>query len=100
MENNQPKLEKFEVVKCGPYRFIGKSVYARAFGKSDMIFGGLWEKSDWIFKQLGSLKEYASDEIHNTAFMLGNGSTTRTGGNRTCWFSEKQNCLVIPSADS
>ena len=58
----------FTIENFGPYRFIGKSVYARA-GKSGMIFGGLWEKSGWIFEELDAMKEYATEEIHNTALM-------------------------------
>ncbi|MCL2696396.1 MAG: hypothetical protein FWE69_08755 [Clostridiales bacterium] len=61
----------FEIVKGGPYRFIGKSVYARAFNSkgSREIFGGFWEKSDWIFAELDNLSEYASDEIYDSALM-------------------------------
>ena len=64
------KLEKFEIVKFGPYRFIGKSVYARC-GQSGEIFGGLWGKSDWIFKIFdnGDMKEYASDITDDIGFM-------------------------------
>lgn len=59
----------FEIVKCEPYRFIGKSAYARAFGKSGIVFGGMWENSKGIFAELDKLKEYATDEIHNAALL-------------------------------
>jgi len=64
------KLERFEIVKFGPYRFVGKSVYARS-GQSGEIFGGLWGSSDWIFKRLDSISmnEYASDITDDVGFM-------------------------------
>jgi len=62
-------LMSLTIEKCGPYRFIGKSVYARAFDNkgSREIFDGLWEQSAWIFEELDKLAEYASDEPHNAA---------------------------------
>lgn len=66
-EQNKPVLIKCEVVKCEPCRFIGKSLYARS--GSSMIFYGLWRQSDWIFKTLDNLKEYATDDVHNSALM-------------------------------
>jgi len=65
------KLEKLEIVKCGPYRFIGKSVLARGQGEkgSTVIFRSLWHSSDWIFKELDNLKDYASDKVYNSALM-------------------------------
>ena len=69
-----PTLDKFEITQFGPYRFIGKSVYARAGGfcvttKQSDIFGGLWKNSAWIFEALDNLKEYATDEVHNAALL-------------------------------
>lgn len=64
---NMANLEKFEIKRFGPYRFIGKSVYAR--GGSGDIFGGLWGNSDWIFKKLDNLKGYSTDEIHDVALI-------------------------------
>jgi len=66
--DNMAKLEKFEILKFGPYRFIGKSVYARC-GQSGYIFGGLWGNDEWIFKKLNSMKEYASDITDDVGFM-------------------------------
>jgi len=66
--DNMVKLEKFEIVKFGPYRFIGKSVYARS-GQSGYIFGGLWGNDEWIFKKLNTMIEYASDIIDDVGFM-------------------------------
>ncbi|MCL2547363.1 MAG: hypothetical protein FWE06_09340 [Oscillospiraceae bacterium] len=68
---NKLTRESFEVVKFAPYRFIGKTVYARAFIKtgSAEVFKSLWEHSEWIFSALDELKEYATDEAHNAALM-------------------------------
>ena len=69
MENNKPVLEKFEVVKCGPFRFIGKTMYARA-GKSGDLCGALFHGyGDWVFKTLDGMKEYATEDIHNAALV-------------------------------
>ena len=61
--NNQPN---FEIVKIGPYRFIGKSVYARAHDApgTNEVFHSLWQQSDWVYKKLDDIKEYASDVVH------------------------------------
>ena len=67
MQNNQPKLEKFEIVKFGPYRFIGKSVYASNARGTSEIFEFFREHSDWVFEELNALKEYASDDKNNIA---------------------------------
>lgn len=61
------KLEKFEISEFGPYRFIGKTVYA-APGSGE-IFGELWGNSKEIFVTLTRLSEYASDETCNVAYM-------------------------------
>lgn len=74
MESAKATSEAIRFVPFGPYRFIGKSVYARS-GASDCdrgsgdLFGALWKQSDWIFEELDGLKEYASDEPHNAALM-------------------------------
>ena len=60
-------LINFEIVKCGPYRFIGRSVYAWNWGPRD-FFEFLWEKSAPIFETLDGMEEYASDDVHNAAF--------------------------------
>ena len=60
-------MQKFEVVKFGPYRFIGKVAYARV-GKSDAVYKALTAHyGDWIFETLDGMDEYATDEIHNAA---------------------------------
>lgn len=61
------KMNSFSVQPFGPYRFIGKSVYARA-GKSSDIFGGMW-KNQWVFEQLDKLSQYATEERHNAALL-------------------------------
>jgi len=67
-------LDKFEVVKFGPYRFIGKSVYARSWGMcasfdQTNILGGLCRNCKCIFDALEDLSEYATDEIHKAAML-------------------------------
>ena len=60
-------MQKFEVVKFGPYRFIGKVAYART-GKSDAVYKVLTTHyGDWIFKTLDDMEEYTTDEIHDVA---------------------------------
>jgi len=59
-------LINFEIVKFGPYRFIGRSVYANAWGPRDFI-EFLWEQSGPIFKTLDEMKECASDDPNNAA---------------------------------
>ena len=53
-------LEKIEFEEFGPYRFIGRSVYARPW--SGDIFGGLWCNSGHVFEALEKLSEYATIE--------------------------------------
>ena len=71
MESPDSKLTryKFEVVNFPPYRFIGKTVYARAFNQkgSAEIFKSLREQSEWIFEVIDGLKEYATNEIYDAA---------------------------------
>lgn len=65
------ELKEFKIEQFGSYRFIGKSIYARAgmqCGKSNFA-GFLWDNSEWIFEKLDDLKEYATNEIHNAAFL-------------------------------
>jgi len=73
-EHNTVTLNKIEYEQFGPYRLIGKSVYARAGGMcasidKSQIIGGLCENSKWIFKALDNLNEYATDEIHKVSLM-------------------------------
>jgi len=65
------KVEKFDITKFGPYRFIGKSVPARGHGpiSTTDIFRSLWHYSDWIFNKLDEMSEYASDEKFNCALI-------------------------------
>jgi len=65
---------QLEVTKGGPYRFIGKSVYFRAFGNKGAgeIAAAMWKSSDWVFQELDKLSDYASDEPHNAAFLSWN----------------------------
>jgi len=63
---NQQKLEKFEIVKCGKYRFIGKAVYVRNdWGNPEShtgsIVGSVWMAKEWIFKTLDNMTEYITD---------------------------------------
>lgn len=55
MKDNQVKLEKFEIVKCGPYRFIGKAVYVRNDWKNPHsatgeIVQSVWKAKDWSYR--------------------------------------------------
>ena len=62
-------MENFEVVNCGPYRFIGKAMFVRA-GKSDDLCGALFETcGGWVFEKLDGMQEYATDLVHNAAFL-------------------------------
>ena len=61
-------LDKFEIVNGGPYKFIGKSMYARA-GKSGDLCGAIWGCSDWVFEALDKLQECAADLPHNCALV-------------------------------
>jgi len=73
-------LMSFEVVKGGPYRFVGKAVYARAFdgrGSKD-IFRATWDSCDWVFEELDKLKEHASDEPHDAALLSWNHYTDKS----------------------
>ena len=68
MENNQISVENFEIVKFGPYRFIGKSVYAGNKGWWPVeILDARWTQKDRIFKMLDDMEEYASDDVTNAA---------------------------------
>jgi hypothetical protein len=64
-----PLYDSFEVRKCGPYRFIGKSVYVRAFDKkgSPEVHSSFRKQCGWVFEILDTMKEYASDEVNNAA---------------------------------
>ena len=63
------KFDKFEVVKCEPYRFIGKSVYMGNKRGTSNLFDCIWKQSDWVFRELDNMKEYASGEVHNAALL-------------------------------
>ena len=79
--------EGYEIAKCGPCRFIGKSIYARAFGYSHEIFSNYWETESCkrVFEELDKMSEYASDHKHDAALFtwesfnseerVGNGNT-------------------------
>jgi hypothetical protein len=66
---SNPFYDSFEIKKCGPYRFIGKSVYVRAFDKkgSPEVHSSFRKLCDWVFETLDTMKEYESDEPHNAA---------------------------------
>jgi len=62
------KLKRLEVVKFGPFRFIGKSVYAsNARGKDELCDYML--KQNWVFEELDKLHEYTTDETHNIGLL-------------------------------
>jgi len=71
MQNLKPGKINLEIKKCGPYRFIGKSVLARghvARGTSE-LFQSNWHHNSWVFDELDKLSDYASDEPYNAALM-------------------------------
>lgn len=61
------KLEKFEITEFGPFRFIGKTVYAPP--GSGEAFGDLWSASKEIFDTLDRLAEFATEETCNVAYL-------------------------------
>ena len=63
-------LESLQFVPFGPYRFIGKSVYARAGSNhSGFIFGSLWQYSKPVFDTLDRLNAHATAETDNAALL-------------------------------
>ena len=63
----QPILERFEIAKCGPYRFIGKSFYGRMGKCNEFCAAAL--KLDWVFNAIDELKEYATEDIYDAALV-------------------------------
>lgn len=64
------ELEKIVFENFGPYRFIGKAVYARAgSANSGEIFGSLWGLSAPIFEALDALPDYATAETDAVALL-------------------------------
>lgn len=64
-------MNQFAVEQFGPYRFIGKSLYARAgmqCGDND-LGRLLWDNSSWVFEKLDGLQDYATEENHNAALL-------------------------------
>ncbi len=66
-------LEKLDFTPFGPYRFIGKSVYARAGAAySGEIFGGVWAQyGRTVFEALDRLDGYATAETGSAALLTG-----------------------------
>lgn len=66
-KESNAELEKFEIVKMDACRFIGQSVYARAFFDpwGEKMFDYLVAASEDIFKQLDELSAYATEETNN-----------------------------------
>ena len=62
-------LDKFEVVEqFGPYRFIGKTIYTRAWQETSIaIERASWHLCDWVFITLDNMAEYTSDQKYNYA---------------------------------
>lgn len=61
-------LTSFEIVKCGGYRFIGKTVYvrndwSRAESHTGEIVQGVWKAKDWIFTTLDAMTEYIAADM-------------------------------------
>ena len=64
-------LLSFEIKQHEAYRFIGKSVYARAGMQcGDAYFNDfLFENTNWMREKLDEMQEYTSDIIQNAALM-------------------------------
>ena len=60
-------LEKIEFEEFGPFRFIGRSVYTRAW--SGDVFGGMWCNSEHVFKELDKLEDFATTEKDKIALL-------------------------------
>ena len=61
------KFDRFEVVKCEPYKFMGKSIYMGNKGDFGLFKGVsdlVWKQREGVFKALDELLEYASDIPH------------------------------------
>jgi DNA-binding transcriptional MerR regulator len=87
------KLDKFEIAKHQPCKFVGKSVYAREHGKgSNELFKYFREHNKWVFDELDALNEYATGEVHNAALKTWDFYHPE---NHSCHdLTYAQNCLV------
>jgi hypothetical protein len=61
-------LERIEVVKCGPYRFIGKVVYFRndwgnEGSQTAALQTSVWIAKKWIFETLDAMTEYIATDM-------------------------------------
>ena len=69
------KMEKFEIVKCGPYRFIGKAVYFRndwgnEGSQTDALAQSAWAAKKWIFNTLDAMTEYHTDMPYGSGLYM------------------------------
>ncbi len=62
-----PKLEKFEIAEFGPFRLIGKTLYAPPH--SGELFGDLWGNSKAVFAAIDKLAGYSTDETSDIAYL-------------------------------
>ncbi|MDR0286885.1 MAG: hypothetical protein LBI03_04135 [Clostridiales bacterium] len=70
MENNQSVLEKFEIVKFGPCKFVGYAAYlGNKRGTKSAFYDFMWKQNDWVFEALDGMKEYAAGETQNFALI-------------------------------
>ena len=75
----------FEIVKIGPCKFVGKSVYAREHGKETSgIFKYCRENSQWVFDELDKMKRFSTDEFHNAALKTWD-----------CYYGESHTCFDL-----
>lgn len=68
-------MEKFEIVKYGPYRFIGKAVYVRndwgnPHSATGEILQGVWKAKRWIFETLDKMTDYATGEPYGAGIYM------------------------------
>ena len=59
--------EHVEIVKFGPYRFIGKTIYLRAGSRSAAWEAVCKDAKDWVFPKLDEMSEYATEETYTVA---------------------------------
>jgi len=68
-------MEKFEIVKCGPYRFIGKVVYyrndwGREGNQTDVLQCSVWAEKKWVFNTLDAMTEYHTDMPYGSGLYM------------------------------
>jgi len=66
-DSSEPRLIGWEVVKMGPYRFIGKSFYGRMGKSSEFCAAAV--RLEWVFEALDKMAEYATEDAYDAALV-------------------------------